>query len=304
MKALVFGSLNLDRTYHVEHIVRPGETIASSLMELFPGGKGLNQAVALSRAGMKVCFAGAVGEDGGLLEDALSQNGIDFGRVQRLPGPSGHAIIQVDGEGANSILILSGANGGITPEYAKKALCGFGAGDVMLCQNEISSMPFILKTAHAQGICTVYNPSPMNSAALACDLGDVDCLVINESEARALVGEGEPAKALEACRRLNARMEVLLTLGSEGSCFMDQSGAVTRMGICPVEAVDTTAAGDCFEGFFVAACARGKGPKEALRMAAAASALCVTKKGASPSIPSLAEAEAFMPRVCEGLPKA
>ncbi len=297
MKALVFGSLNLDRTYHVEHIVRPGETIASSRMELFPGGKGLNQAVALARAGMAVCFAGAVGEDGGLLLETLKDNAIDFERVQRLPGPSGHAIIQVDGEGANSILILSGANGGVTPEYARRVLDDFGAGDVMLCQNEISSMPDILKTAHARKIHTVYNPSPMNRAALACDLNDVDCLVINESEAQALVGACEPDQVLETCRRLNPRMEVLLTLGDKGSCFMDESGEVTRMGISPVEAVDTTAAGDCFEGFFVAARARGKAPRDTLRLAAAAAALCVTKKGASPSIPFLAEAEAFMQSV-------
>ncbi|MBR3271772.1 MAG: ribokinase, partial [Clostridia bacterium] len=160
MRVLVFGSLNIDRTYSVPHFVRAGETLTASRMELFRGGKGFNQTVALARAGVPVAMAGAVGSDGDFLTEPLSAEGVDISRIKRTDGASGHAIIQVNAEGNNSIIILAGANGTITYADADAALSGYGKGDWLVLQNEISSLDYIIRTAHEKGMTVVLNPSP------------------------------------------------------------------------------------------------------------------------------------------------
>ena len=291
MKTLVFGSLNIDRTYRVEHLVRPGETLSARRMDIFCGGKGFNQAIALARAGAEVSFAGAVGEDGGLLLDALDRNGIDRKNVLILPGSTGHAVIQVDDGGQNSILILAGANGCISRERIEEVLSSFGAGDLLVAQNEISHIADLLSLARGRGMCVAFNPSPCNEKVAACDLNDVDILLINETEGAALSGQTESQAILCALHSRFPRMEIVLTRGGQGSLHTDETGQVTPCGIYPVQAVDTTAAGDTFTGYFLAARLAGKPVREALLRASVAAGIAVSRHGAEPSIPVLQEVE-------------
>ncbi len=294
MKALVFGSLNIDRTYRVEHLVRPGETISARSMELFCGGKGFNQAVALRRAGMKTAFSGAVGPDGGMLLDALDRNGIDRSGVLCLPESTGHAVIEVDDKGQNSILILAGTNGLITPERIREVLDRTEPGDLLVAQNEISHVDLLLREAAARGLVIAFNPSPFNEKIADCDLKNVDYLLINETEGRELTGEAESGRILAQLGSLYPRMNVVLTLGENGSMFRARNGQVAQASAFSVQAVDTTAAGDTFTGFFLEAVCRGVPAGDALRRASVAAGIAVSRKGAEPSVPSAAEVEAAL----------
>ena len=291
MKALVFGSLNIDRTYRVAHLMRPGETISARSMELFCGGKGFNQAVALRRAGVETAFSGAVGQDGGMLLEALDRNGIDRENVLCLTQSTGHAVIEVDDQGQNSILILAGANGLITPERIREVLSRCSRGDLLVAQNEISNVDFLLKEAAARGMTIAFNPSPYNEKIAACDLQTVDYLLINETEGRELTGEEAPDRILDTLCGRYPRMNVALTLGEQGSVYRDRQGATVRAGVYPVQAVDTTAAGDTFTGFFLEAVCRGVPAQSALKRAAVAAGIAVSRKGAEPSIPTAREVD-------------
>lgn len=286
MKTLVFGSLNIDRTYSVDHLVSAGETLSARGMEAFCGGKGFNQAIALRRAGCtEVFFAGAVGTDGGMLLDALDRNGIDRSHVRTVPGTTGHAIIQVDRDGQNSIIILAGANGAVTPEDVQRALADFSAGDLIVLQNEITCVPELLHAARARGMIIAFNPSPCNEKIAACDLGYVDYLLINETEGQALSGTDSPTGMLDALRAKWPHTNIVLTLGDKGSVYQGCDGRRISGGIYPVKAVDTTAAGDTFTGYFLNEMLICGDPVRALRAAAVAAGLAVSRKGAEPSIP-------------------
>ena len=296
MSVLVFGSLNIDRVYSVEHLVRPGETVPASGMRLFAGGKGLNQAVAFARAGSKTHFAGAVGEDGEMLIRALQENGVDCSLVKRAPGASGHAVIQVDRDGRNSIVILSGANALNDENYIDFALAGFGAGDLIMLQNEISNVPLIIEKAHEKGLTVALNPSPFSEEIAKCDMNSVDHLVLNETEGRMMSGFEAPDRILEELHRRFERLNILLTLGEDGSVYLLRDGSVWRQGIFETQAVDTTAAGDTFAGYFFTALMGGASPEEALRLSALASSIAVSRPGASPSIPFTSEVREALKR--------
>lgn len=289
MKILVFGSLNIDRTYGVPHFVKPGETLAANTMQLFCGGKGFNQAVALARAGNSVYFAGAVGADGQMLADALAAEKIDSHYLKHTSGSSGHAIIQVTPDGQNSILIHSGANGQITPEDVKRVLADFEAGDLVVSQNEISCVPEILRAAKAKGMLVALNPSPFDDQAARYPLENVDFLFINQGEGQAITGCDEKTGILDKLHKKYPAMNVILTLGRSGSSYLKPSGEVFDCGILPVHAIDTTAAGDTFSGYFLSELVHDGNPKQALWTAAVASAIAVSRPGASASIPYLAE---------------
>lgn len=295
MNVLVFGSMNIDRTYTVRHFVRAGETLTADRMELFCGGKGFNQAIALSRAGVRTQMAGAVGTDGDFLIEPLKKEGVDLKHVKRTDGVSGHAVIQVNAEGNNCIIILAGANGTITHADADEALASFGKGDWLVLQNEISSLDYIIKTAKEKSMTVVLNPSPYNETLDTCDFRCIDYLLVNEIEAAAIAKcpEGTPFDAiLNAVRKRYPNMNVLITLGHRGSVFEDKDGNRAECGVYRVNAVDTTAAGDCFTGFFLAELIAGKPASAALKTAAIASGINVSRKGASPSIPTRAEVDA------------
>ncbi len=285
MKILVFGSLNIDRTYRVPHFVTAGETLSAKQMELYCGGKGFNQAIALSRAGNKVYFAGAVGEDGQMLLDALIDNGIDCQHVFRLPCSTGHAVIQVEDSGQNSIIILAGANGMISVLDIDKVLADFSAGDMIVLQNEISHMPELLEKAHQKDMIVAFNPSPISAAIADCRLETVDYLLLNETEGTALTGCKNPPDMLRFLHTHYPQTHIVLTLGEYGSLFQDTDGNITREGIFPVQVVDTTAAGDTFTGYFLSEIVHGSTAQVALHTAAVAAGISVTRQGAEPSIP-------------------
>lgn len=289
MKMVVFGSLNIDKTYTVADFVRPGQTISAAKMEQFCGGKGFNQAIALRRAGNEVFFAGAVGQDGGMLLANLDRNGIDRCYVKQTAGATGHAIIQLDAKGQNCIIILAGANGEITPEDVESTLAGFGAGDLIVLQNEISCVELIIRRAHEKGMIVAFNPSPYDEKIAACDMACVNYLLVNETEGAAMAGADAPEAILDALHARYAHLNVVLTLGGDGSIFQSSAGQRFVCGVHPVQAVDTTAAGDTFTGYFLSEMLRHGEADRALRMASVAAGIAVSRKGAEPSIPMLSE---------------
>lgn len=300
MKVLNFGSLNMDYVYDVERIVRPGETISSREVEEVCGGKGLNQSVAMARAGLPVHHAGMVGEEGQALLDVCDRFGIARDLIRKIPGRSGHTIIQVDRHGQNCILLYGGANRAITEEFVDEALSAFGEGDILVLQNEVSCLSVMIDRAYDKGMSIVLNPSPYDDRITACDLRKVNCLFINEVEGEQMTGQTEPVRICESLLQDYPDMEVVLTLGADGAVYASQK----EREVCPafsVDAADTTAAGDTFTGYFLYGREHKMPPALALRLASAAAALAVGKKGAVPSIPSMEEVESFLNEAVVGV---
>ena len=291
MKMVVFGSLNIDKTYSLEDFVRPGQTISASKMEQFCGGKGFNQAIALRRAGNEVHFAGAVGQDGGMLLENLDRNGIDRSCVKVTDGATGHAIIQLDKNGGNCIIILAGANGEITESDVEATLAHFGEGNLIVLQNEISCVPYILRRAHEKGMIVAFNPSPYDGKIADCDLSCVDYLLVNEVEGAGMAGCTDADAILDTLHSRYPALNIVLTLGGDGSVYQDKNGARFNCGVHKVQAVDTTAAGDTFTGFFLSGILRHGDAQKALHTASVAAGIAVSRKGAEPSIPLMAEVE-------------
>ncbi len=291
MKSVVFGSANIDRTYYVEHFVNAGETISAGNMDVFCGGKGFNQAIALARAGCEVYFAGAIGTDGELLYNNLRENEIDVTYLKRLPVSTGHAVIQVMPDGQNNIIILAGANGMITHEDADHVLSAFSKGDLIVLQNEISSVDYIIDRAKEQGMIIALNPSPFDSKIQTYDLSKVDYLLVNEVEGALLTGTDRPEEILNIIHEKYLNANIVLTLGSEGSMFMGKDGLKYTCGIYKTTAVDTTAAGDTYTGYFLAEALSSGNIEKALRIASVASGISVSRPGASQSIPYLDEVQ-------------
>ncbi len=288
MKILNFGSCNIDYVYSVDHIVIPGETKASQMLEQFPGGKGLNQSIAAARAGACVYHAGAVGADGDMLRRVLSENGVDTRFLRTSEDRTGHAIIQLSAQGENSILLYRGANGSMTREYVDEVLSHFGAGDVLVLQNEINLVPYIMECAAARGMRILFNPAPFTPDLARFDYSKVTYLVLNEIEACGLGGASTPNESLQRIRAAYPAIAVVMTLGGDGCVYADAAQSFAHPAY-RVPVVDTTAAGDTFIGYFLAAIVRGESPKTAVKKASAASALAVSRKGAATSIPKACE---------------
>ena len=226
MKVLNFGSLNIDYVYSLDHFVQKGETISSDALNIFPGGKGLNQSLALGRAGVATIHAGAVGKDGEFLLKLLQESGVNIDYVQSLDSvQTGTAIIQKDKEGDNCIILYSGANHKITKEQVEDTIRHFSTGDFLLLQNEINELESIMKLAHEKGLKIVLNPSPMNEAILALPLEYVDYFLLNEVEAEQILGLQSSTKdseeVIRALHRQYPTAKIILTLGGEGSLYFD-----------------------------------------------------------------------------------
>ena len=295
MKILNFGSLNIDYTYDVDHFVRGGETLSSKALHLFPGGKGLNQSIAASRSGADVWHAGAVGKsDGEFLIKQLNEAGVNTDYVKRLEVPSGHAIIQRQPDGGNCILLFGGSNQEITRRMADEVLEHFGKGDYLLLQNEISEVGYIMKRAAEKGMRIVLNPSPMDEKIGKLPLETVDYFLLNEVEAESLCGEGanRPEAMMEKLTKGFPKAKIVLTLGSQGSLYWDGEKMI-KQPCYKVKAVDTTAAGDTFTGFFIGGLSQGMEGVKALDWAAIAAAVAVSRAGAATSIPSKEEVDRF-----------
>ena len=298
MKVLCFGSLNIDYTYKVPHFVKKGETLASERLQVFGGGKGLNQSVALAKAGTEVYHAGSIGQDGMFLLDMLKDAGANTDFVKILDTVrTGNAIIQNDKSGYNCIILYGGANQAITREQVDEVMSHFESGDYLVLQNEINELGYIVEKAHEKGMIIVLNPSPMNEKILALPLDVINYFILNEVEAAQILGKedkGEESweQIADDLLKKFPQATIVLTMGSEGSVFKNQKETVCQS-IYKVQAVDTTAAGDTFSGYFIGGILGGLSAKEAMDQASKASAIAVTRKGAAPSIPVLAEVQNY-----------
>ncbi len=289
MNILNFGSLNIDLVYSVPHIAQPGETISSTQHCVFAGGKGANQSAALARAGAAVYHAGQVGQDGAWLVEKLQGLGVDMQWTQVTSEPTGHALIQVAESGENSIVLFPGANTTLQRPHIDRAIGHFKKGDILLLQNEINDIPYIIGQAAQRGMRIAFNPAPFHADILTYDLEQVEWLLLNETEAAGLLSATlMPDATLAALAQRYPHAHLVLTLGAGGVrlCSPEATYAVPAR---TVHAVDTTGAGDTFIGYFLAALTAGHDALTALQHGVHAAALCVTKSGAMDSIPTLEE---------------
>ncbi|MFF4105465.1 ribokinase [Streptomyces sp. NPDC001903] len=289
----VLGSTNMDLVAYVPKAPRLGETVTGRAFRTVPGGKGANQAVAAARSGGEVVMIGAVGADefGVRLRSALSAAGVETAALRTVEGASGTAHITVDDEGGNSIIVIPGANGGVTGLEAGDA-ARIGAADLLLLQLELPMEAVLAgaSAARAQGVRTVLTPAPARMLPHEL-LGLVDLLVPNEHEAAALTGFTDPLGAAEAL--LREVPEVVVTLGAAGALYAARGQEPLTVPAPRVRAVDTTAAGDTFVGALAVALGEGRSMPQALHWASAAAALSVQRPGAQDSMPARAETDAF-----------
>ena len=287
---LVVGSLNMDIVASVNELPTKGETVLATFMEKFSGGKGANQAIACSRFGAKTYMIGAVGEDdnGMILLDGLKSNDVDTtGIIINHNENTGMAWITVDREGQNAIVVVSGANGGLTKEDIDDHDGLFDDADIVLLQLEIplETASYVIDKAHKKGCKIILNPAP--GVKLDSDiLSKVDIITPNESELDILISNSSDEDYVDKANRLLACgvKNVICTLGEKGALLINNNGHA----MFPAESVnvvDTTGAGDCFNGVLAAQLAKDKGIEEAIKIAVKASSLSVTKKGAQSSMP-------------------
>jgi len=288
---LNIGSLNIDRVLRVPTIVQPGQTLAATRCSLFPGGKGANQSVAAARAGAVVRHVGRVGPDGRWLIERLREAGVrtDGIEIDR-EAQTGQAVIQVADSGQNSIVIDAGANSRVDASQIDRAIAACEPGDVLLLQNEVSEVAHAIEAGAAAGMVVVFNPAPMTPAVHRYPLEKVSWLVVNEAEGVALAGTDEPRRIVDELT-LRHGATVVLTRGERG-VLCRQGERVLEQPAFAVEAVDTTAAGDTFVGYLVAALVERRPIQQALRRAARAASLSVTRAGAMDSVPDAAEVNA------------
>ncbi len=294
MAVFNFGSINIDHVYSVPHFVQPGETLSSSSYQTLLGGKGANQSVALAKANNQVFHVGAVGiADSGFIAQMKDASvNCDFIR-EMSDVASGHAIIQVTPDAQNSIILFGGANQCISDDHIASALATAKPNDWVLIQNETNAIDKIITEAHTRQLRIAFNPAPMTESVKQLPLDKLTLLVVNEIEAEQLTGENNLEAIKRSLKTTYPNTKVVLTLGKAGVWFFEADNEEFCAAF-NVKAVDTTAAGDTFIGFFLAAYQANKSIAEVLKYACAASALAVMKAGAAPSIPSADEVIAFL----------
>ena len=286
MRVLNFGSLNIDNVFAVQEFVRPGETLAAKSFSRGAGGKGLNQSIALARAGVSVSHAGKIGPDGIFLKETLSADGVDVSFVDVSPNEfTGSAMIQVSSSGENCIILYGGANQNISRSQIERAFETFSSEDILLIQNEINSLDLIMHKAAEKGMRIFFNPAPMTDNVFELPLDLVDTFIVNEIEGAMLARSEDDV--LQVLRQKYSNSNILLTLGSRGAFYLAKGEVEPVFSpACKVEkVVDTTAAGDTFTGYFISGIIRGLSPGDALLLASQAAALCISAPGASSSIP-------------------
>ena len=290
MQVLNFGSMNIDHVYTVDHFVAPGETLSSSNYRINAGGKGLNQSIALARAGVATLHAGMIGKEGIFLKDLLESSGVNADNVMIGDRATGHAIIQVETySGENSILLYPGANMEIPTAMMLDILQKMPKGSWILLQNEINDIPFLIENAKACGLKVAINPAPCTAAVRSYPLHLCDLIFVNEIEAAQLtMCNGGIKVSMKAMAKRFPDSEVVVTLGEKGAIYRyrNQEIAVPAR---EVKAVDTTSAGDTFTGYFLAAKLRGMDAETAMNCAILASSITVSRPGAAVSIPTAQE---------------
>ncbi|MBK7455723.1 MAG: ribokinase [Anaerolineales bacterium] len=302
MKIVVVGSLNMDLVVRMPQIPRPGETLLGGVFKTFPGGKGANQAVAAARLGASVMMVGCIGNDafGREMRETLTREGVDTMHVLVHPQSlTGVALIQVDAAGQNSIAVASGANFELTSTDVEKAMLSIGNFDVLVMPLEtpLETIYTAARIASRIGAKVILNPAP--AQLLKQDLLEfVDVLLPNEYEAALMTGSPSLQSVADVC---NAAQKLLLlkaknlivTMGNRGAMLFDGK-TESQIPACPVQAVDSTAAGDCFVGALAVGLCEGKSLLSAAEFASAAAAISVTRDGAQPSLPRREEVIQFM----------
>lgn len=284
-RALCFGSVHHDVTYRVPRIVAEGETVRSIRRSTGWGGKGLNQAIAMGSAGVETYLLARVGHDATGLHDVLRARNVsptllDVDDAE----PTGHAMVQLDDHGSNSIIVYPGANSTHDVDSLDQVIGQFTVGDVLVTQNETNLVPEAIGLAKERGMTTAFNPSPLDNSCADVDLDSVDYLFVNQHEVLALTGASGWAAALSCLDSAHPKTSAVLTLGRDGAVFSG-SGEQIRVPAQTVEVVDTTGAGDTFTGYFLAAVMRGEEPRSCLEIATRAAALAVSRQGAVEAIP-------------------
>lgn len=291
-----FGSINIDHVYRVPHFVRPGETMTSNDYQQVLGGKGANQSIALARAGCRVKHVGAIAASDSSLLKTLAKSNVDTSCVNLGDVATGHAIIQVNDEAENAIVLFAGANHEIHAQQIDDVLSQANVEDWVLIQNETNNIDLIIERAKHYGLSVAFNPAPMNEKLVKPLIDKVDLLVVNEVEAMDLFNVKCVEKAQQQLQTQFPALSVILTLGRQGVRHLSQ-GNVIQVPAFNVSAVDTTAAGDTFIGYCLAGLQSSLSIEEILRQACAASAICVTKNGASSAIPTISQVTEFMEQV-------
>jgi len=293
MAIINFGSINIDHVYQVDHFVQPGETLASTHYQQLLGGKGANQSIALAQAGADVCHVGSIHENDAAFKQALIKKGVDCRGVKCSETPSGHAIIQVTPSGENAIVLFGGANQTITAKTVMQALDGTKPSDWVLTQNETSSIDQVLRQAKEKQLKVAFNPAPMSESVKSLPLECIDLLIVNETEAAALTEKDSLDDIVAVFKEQWSECEVIITLGKAG-VMMLKNNVCIKVDAFLVDAVDTTAAGDTFIGYFLSAYSNHTDAKRALIRGCAASAIAVTREGAAQSIPTQKEVDRFL----------
>lgn len=288
MKVLCFGSANLDHVYKVDHFTVPGETQGCLEYNIKCGGKGVNQAIAMALAGNDTYFAGIIGSDGGLLKDALVDKGVHIDYMKISNKPTGHAIIEVDQSGQNHILLYGGTNKEIDFEYIDEVLSHFSKGDIVVLQNEINNVPYIIERCYEKEMKIFFNAAPYDIAVKNYPIEKVTWLVVNETEGATLSNEEDSEKIIETLKQKYPHTHILFTMGKEGSRVLTDKEDI-KVEALKVNAVDTTGAGDTYIGYFVRGIVEEMPLLETAQMATKASAIAVTRFGAVDSIPNYEE---------------
>lgn len=286
MKILNFGSINIDYVYSLSHFVRPGETIANKDFQTFIGGKGCNQSVAIAKAGVEVYHAGNISKSGLFIKKQLDNWNVNTQFINVVEEATGHAIIQVNDEGENAIIIHGGANQTISEEQIDDTLSHFEKDDFLILQNEINNIDSIIAKAREKEMTIFFNPAPMTDAVHEYPLGLVDYFIVNETEGQQLTGETNVKSIIHKMKSTYPNAAIIMTLGKKGVIYAKGEEWIEQSAF-EVEVVDTTGAGDTFIGYFVAMLKRGKTIEFALEIASRAASLTVTRKGGAVSIPEL-----------------
>ena len=285
------GSINADLVYTVPHFPAQGETLAASAYSRGLGGKGANQSVAAARAGAKVIHIGAVGTDGAWALKRLEELGVDTAGIVTSDTATGHAIIYVDENGENEIVIWPGANRGLPLAHVVGVLSHASCNDTLLMQNETDCQKMAAQAARDKGMRILYSAAPFDITAVEEILSLIDILIMNEVEREQLMAQ--------ATSRLSGRSlpDMLVTKGAAGAEYHDkQTGKVIFVDSPKVKALDTTGAGDTFAGYFAAGLDLGKNVHEAMKFANSAAALKVTRRGTADAIPSARDVLEFIKR--------
>ena len=287
MKILNFGSINKDFVYLVENFVQSGQTISSKKYEVFLGGKGLNQSVALAHSGANIYHAGCINKNDDSIIIQLNKWGVNTDNIIKVEDPTGHAIIQVNDHGENSIIIHGGANHSISSEQIENTLNKFNSGDILVLQNEINKIDEVINRGYEIGMKIFLNPAPFTKEITNHPLEKLDTLIFNESEGFGLSsGEKEKTKILKYLSKKYPNTKLLLTLGRKGSVY-SYNNKVIEIPANKVNSIDTTAAGDTYIGYFISSYYKNNEVKESMEIASKAASISTTKMGGAIAIPKL-----------------